>query len=65
MRKQYIRGIAISVFVMAITFFNFTNLKGCDCIRAIHIVNLLACGIGIGVFLTNLFALLKNRGRSS
>jgi hypothetical protein len=65
MRKQYIRGIFISVFVMAITFFNFTNLKGCDCIRTIHIVNLLACGMGIGVLLTNLFALLKTRKGSS
>jgi len=65
MRKQYIRAIAISIFVISITLFNFSKLRGCDCIRAIHVVNLLACGMGIGVFLTNLIALLKNRERSS
>jgi hypothetical protein len=62
MRKQNARTLAISVFVMAITFFNFTRLTGCDCIRAIHIVNLLVCGMGIGIFITNLFALLKKPG---
>lgn len=60
MRKQHIRVIAISLFVIAITLFNFSKLNGSDCIRAIHVVNLLACGMGIGLFLTNLIALLRN-----
>ena len=65
MRKQHIRVMAISLFVIVITLFNFSKLTGSDCIRAIHVVNLLACGMGIGVFLTNLIALLKNRERRS
>lgn len=65
MRKQHIRAIAISVFVMSITLLNFTKETGCDCIKAIQIVNLLACGMGIGIFFTNLIALIKARGRDS
>ena len=61
MRKQHIRVIAISLFVIGITLFNFSKLTGSDCIRAIHIVNLLACGMGIGLFLTNAIALLRNK----
>lgn len=65
MRKQYIRAMAISVFVMSITLLNFTKEAGCDCIKAIQIVNLLACGMGIGIFLTNLVALIKSRRHNS
>ncbi len=61
MRKQHIRLIAISLFVIAITLFNFSKLAGADCLRAIHVVNLLACGMGIGLFLTSAIALLKNK----
>jgi hypothetical protein len=61
MRRQHMRVIAISLFVIAITLFNFSKLSGSDCIRAIHIVNLLVCGMGIGLFLTNAIALLKNK----
>jgi hypothetical protein len=61
MRRQHMRVIAISLFVIAITLFNFSKLSGSDCIRAIHIVNLLVCGMGIGLLLTNAIALLKNK----
>ncbi len=61
MRKKHMRAIAISFFVMAISFFNFTNLQGSECIRAIHVVTLLVCGMGLGVFITNLFALIVKR----
>ena len=59
--KNNLRAIAISIFIIAITFFNFTRLKNSDCIRAIHIVNLLACGMAIGVFLTNLIGYVRNK----
>ena len=49
-------------FVVALSFFNFARLTGTECIRAIHVVTLLVCGMGIGIFLTNLFAILRNRG---
>ena len=61
MRRRHTRAMAISFFVMAISFFNFTSLSGTECIRAIHVVTLLVCGMGIGVFLTNLFGLLLNK----
>ena len=61
MRKQHIRVMAISLFVIGITLFNFSKLTGSDCIRAIHVVNLLVCGMGIGLFLTNAIALVRNK----
>jgi len=53
--------MAISLFVIGITLFNFSKLTGSDCIRAIHVVNLLVCGMGIGLFLTNAIALVRNK----
>lgn len=61
MHKQHLRAMAISFFVIAISFFNFTRLSGSECIRAIHVVTLLVCGMAIGIFLTNLFALLREK----
>jgi high-affinity K+ transport system ATPase subunit B len=60
-RKQHLRGMAISFFVIAISFFNFMRLAGSECIRAIHVVTLLVCGIAIGVFISNLFVMLRNK----
>jgi len=60
-KNPYLRAIAISLFVIIISKFNFERLTGSECIRAIHIVTLLVCGMAIGVFLNNLFALLKKR----
>lgn len=59
--KNNLRAIAISFFVLAISFFNFTQLTNSDCIRAIHIVTLLVCGMAIGVFLANLFAYFRKK----
>jgi hypothetical protein len=58
MRRRHTRAMALSFFVIAISFLNFTHLTDSDCIRAIHVVTLLVCGMGIGIFLSNLFALL-------
>lgn len=60
-RNPHLRAMAISFFVLAISFFNFTRLTGSECIRAIHIVTLLVCGMAIGVFLMNLFGLLREK----
>ncbi len=59
MRRVYLRGMAISLFVIIISFFNFERLADSDCIRAIHVVTLLVCGMAIGIFLMNLLRLLK------
>lgn len=61
MRKNSARAMAISFFVIIISFFNFEKLSGSECIRAIHVVTLLVCGMGIGVFLQNLFGFLRNK----
>ena len=61
MRNRYLRGMAIASFIIIISFFNFNNLQDSDCIRAIHVVTLLAAGMGIGVFLTNFFHLMLEK----
>ncbi len=59
--KNYKRPVIISLFVIMLTFWNFTRIANSDCIRAIHVVTLLACGAAIGVLVLNLFVLLKNK----
>ena len=61
MRKQHLRAMGISFFVITISFFNFTRLAGSECIRAIHVVTLLVCGMAIAIFLTNLFKLIREK----
>lgn len=63
MKRNHSRTMVISFFVIAITIFNFFNLSGSECIRAIHVVNLLVCGLGIGLFLDNLIGLIKERAK--
>lgn len=59
--KNNLRAMAISFFVLTISFFNFTRLTNSDCVRAIHVVTLLVCGMAVGVFLTNLFGYFRNK----
>ena len=54
-------NMLLAIFITALSFWNFSRLQGCDCIRAIHIVTLLAAGIVIGVFITALKAWFINR----
>ncbi|MEO5650870.1 MAG: hypothetical protein ABIR03_13240 [Ginsengibacter sp.] len=61
MRRTHTRAMAISFFVIAISFFNFTSLTGTECIRAIHVATLLVCGMGIGVFLINAFGYFRQK----
>lgn|GEM_PF-959471 len=61
MRKNHTRAMLISIFVIGYSAFNFYHLKGSDCIRAIHVVTLLVCGMGIAVFLSSLFAFIVKR----
>ena len=46
----------LALLISALSFWNFSRIQGCDCIRAIHIVTLLAAGIGIGVLITSIKA---------
>jgi hypothetical protein len=61
MRRKHVRAITVSIFVIVITTFNFLNLSGNECIRAIHVINLLVCGLGIGLLLENLIGLLRTK----
>ena len=58
-RRTPLRGMAIAIFVIVLSFWNFSRLTGSDCIRTIHVITLLTCGAGIGVFLSNLFMLMR------
>ena len=60
-KNQLLRAMGISFFVVAISFLNFMRLTGSECIRAIHIVTLLICGIAIGAFISSLFMVLRNK----
>jgi hypothetical protein len=60
-KNRHLRAMALSFFVLAISFYNFQKLSGSECIRAIHVVTLLVCGMAIGVFVSNLFAMLRNK----
>ena len=55
------RALIMSLFLIAISVFNFTRIPGSECIRTIHIVTLITIGVGLGVLLTSLIVLLKNR----
>jgi hypothetical protein len=53
------RSMVMSAVAILITASAFTRLTGLENIRAIHIVTLLVCGMGIGVFLVNLALYIK------
>ncbi len=55
------RGIAIPLFIIALSAFNFTRLQGSECIRAIHIVTLLTMGMAIGMLIMNVITFIKNK----
>lgn len=48
------RSMAFALFIAGISFWNFSRIQGCDCIRTLHIITLLVAGIGIGVFISSL-----------
>jgi len=60
-QRSPLRGMAIAFFVIAISFWNFSNIKGSECIRTIHIITLLTAGAGIGIFITSFFLWIRTR----
>jgi ABC-type polysaccharide/polyol phosphate export permease len=58
-KQEIRRGIFFSAVFTMFAFLAFSRLTGLENIRAIHIAILLICGMGIGVFLTNLFAYFR------
>ena len=58
---RFVRSMFISIFVILVSIANYSRLTGTENVRAIHIVTLLTCGMGIGIFLVTLFAWIRNR----
>ena len=55
------KAIGFSLFIAALTFYNFSRIQNSEGVRAIHILSLLTCGAAIGIALTNLFILIRNK----
>ena len=55
------RSLVLAVIIIAVSVMNFDRIKGCDCIRAIHVVTLITVGIGIGLFIMSLKDLFIKR----
>lgn len=55
------RSLALAVIIIAVSVMNFDRIKGCDCIRTIHVVTLITVGIGIGLFIMSLKDLFIKR----
>lgn len=59
--KRLKRNLPISLIVISLSLGNYSRLSGTENIRAIHVVTLLTCGIGIGLFLSSLMMLIRNK----
>jgi len=57
MKKRLLIWLIISVFVATVAAYNYLHLSGTEDIRAIHIVTLLVCGAGIGIFILSFMGL--------
>ena len=55
------KTMLFACLIAALSFWNFSRIQGCDCIRTIHIITLLTAGIGIGVFISAVKAWLIQR----
>ena len=62
MNQKLIKPMLIVTLVFTfISIGNITRLKGIEDIRAIQIVSLLTCGIGIGAFLVSLILFIRSK----
>lgn len=60
MNKRF-RAFILPILVIVFTLVNYSNLKGTENIRAIHIVSLIAIGMGIGLLLGNVIAYFRKK----
>jgi ABC-type polysaccharide/polyol phosphate export permease len=61
-KQQRFRAFIIPMLVIMLTVVNYSRLKGTENIQAIHIVSLIAIGIGIGLLLASVTTYFrKNR----
>ena len=62
MEQKLIKPLLITTLVFAfISIGNIIRLKGIEDIKAIYIVSLLTCGVGIGAFLVSLIVFIRTR----
>ncbi len=60
MKKSPSRGLAIGFVVAVLSLGNYTRIPESEGVRAIHVVTLITCGIGVGVALVCLIVLLRS-----
>lgn len=66
MEQKFIKSMLITTLVFAfISIGNIIRLKGIEDIKAIYIVSLLTCGIGIGAFLISLIVHVKSKKKNN
>jgi hypothetical protein len=58
MQKKLRRGLTVSLLAVVLGFGSFARTKGSENVRAVQIVGLLACGMGLGVALMHVKLLL-------
>jgi len=61
--KDSYRAFFIPIFVIIISFFNYTTLSDTENIRAIHIVTLITLGMGLGILLINVITYFRNKSK--
>ena len=62
MEQKLTKPLLFTTLVFAfISIGNITRVKGIGDIKAIYIVSLLTCGIGIGAFVVSLIVFLRSR----
>ncbi len=57
MRKRFLRILIVGILIALLSAYNYSHLSGTENIHAIHIVTLLVCGMGIGMFLISISGL--------
>lgn len=58
-KKRVYTSFIIPVFVILLSLINYSRLTGTENIRPIHVVTLLAMGMGIGILMRNLIAYFR------
>lgn len=59
--RNPIRLAGIAFIMSSITFMNFTNSKGADQIRNVQILQLITCGMFLGIAIITIIYFLRNR----
>ena len=58
-KSQLRRRLFASILITALAVGTYSRLTGTENIRMIHVLTLIAIGLGIGVFLANFFAYVR------